>query len=287
MTDLGERRFDVVVLNYERLHLFFKNFDRLGGFDPIRDRVTIVTCSSSTEERELVAEFERSRGIPVRYLTRENRGFGELARAEYFVGRVGTLEQNLAYKYIFQMQDHYLDMEDPASRWGADLDFRIKGDVIPDGVVINFVAMEELALRHDLSGMFCDRNDPSFMEIDGQRFVAPGGGNFVIASREVSRPDAQAACVRLAATCDNTYRWAVHAEYTWGRVFFPEGKRFYDLKRNRLFTHWSREEFYMSPDDHERLRRYYEGPAFRRAATQAGMRARGVVRAARARLSWL
>jgi hypothetical protein len=285
LSGLGNRRFDVVVLNYERLHLFLDNFGRLGSFDPGRDRLTVVTCSPSSAERDLVAAFESSHGVPVRYLTRANRGIDQLARAEYFTGQVGTSEENLSYRFIFQMQDHYLEMDDPASRWGAEWDFRVKGDVLPDDVVLDFDVMEELAASHGLAGMFCDRNDPCYMQIDGQRFVAPNGGNFVIASSEVARPEVQVACRRLAATCDNTYRWAVHAEYTWGRIFFQEGKPFYDLKRDRLFTRWSREEFYVSPDDYEALQRYYEGPAVRRAAMQAGTRARAVLRAARARLS--
>src|SRR5690242_3892527 len=99
---MTERRFDVVVLTYERLGSFLGNFDRIQAFDPIRDRITIVSCSPSAAEAEEIREFERKRGLTVRYLTRENRGIDQLARAEYFTGAVGSLEENLAYAYIFQ-----------------------------------------------------------------------------------------------------------------------------------------------------------------------------------------
>ena len=123
---MTERRFDVVVLTYKRLRSFLGNFHRIDAFDPSRDRITIVSCSPSAAEAEEVRRFERERGLSVRYLKRENRGIDQLARAEYFAGAVGDLEQNLSYDYIFQMQDHYLDREDPGSRWGPGLDFAMK-----------------------------------------------------------------------------------------------------------------------------------------------------------------
>lgn len=271
---MTERRFDVVVLNYERLRSFFGNFDRIHAFDPARDRITIVSCSPSTAEAEELREFERKYGVSVRYLTRENRGIDQLARAEYFTGAVGGLDENLAYAYIFQMQDHYLDPQDPGSRWGPELGLRTKGDVVPDGVVFDLDAMEALAKEHDLAGFFCDRNDPSFISIEGRRYVAPGGGNFVIRTDLVAEPDAQAACRRLIDVCDDTYAWAVYAEFSWGPIFFQEGRPFYDLKRERLFERWEPEDFYHPPDDIPKLRRRFEGPPIRRAVLRTVGRAR-------------
>src|SRR3954471_14102365 len=98
-------RFDVVVFNYERLGSFLGNFDRISGFDPTRDRVTVVSCSPSDEETALVREFERERGFEVRYLTRHNVGREQLARLEYFTGEPASLDENLSHEWVFQMQD--------------------------------------------------------------------------------------------------------------------------------------------------------------------------------------
>ena len=271
-------RFDVVVLNHRRLELFARNFDRrIDGFRPDRDRVTVLSCSPSPEESELIRAFESEHGFEVRYLTRENRGIDQLARAQYFAGDVGSLEENTSHRFIFQFQEHYLDSEDPSSRWGEDEGFRVKGDVVPDGVVFHLDRMERLADEHDLSGFFADRNDPSHVELDGRRYIAPSGGNFTIATRDVLRDDAQAATRDIIRTCDGSYAWALYAEYMWGVVFFPEGRRFYDLKRERIFSAWSPEDFYRTPDDYARLKRRYERPALQRALLRGGDRAKSAL----------
>ena len=271
---MTDRRFDVVVLNYERLHSFFGNFDRIRAFDPARDRLTVVSCSPSEREAEEVRTFEREWGLGVRYLTRANRGIDQLARAEYFTGAVGSLDDNLAYPYIFQMQDHYLDPDDPGSRWGPELDLRAKGDVVPDGVVFDLDALEGLAGKHELAGFFCDRNDPSLVAIEAGRYVAPSGGNFAIRTALVADPTAQAACRRMIEACDDTYAWAVYAEFAWGPIFFHEGRPFYDVKRDRVFERWDPADFYRPPDDIPKLIRRFEGPRARRAVSRAMGRAR-------------
>jgi hypothetical protein len=276
-----KRRFDIVVLNHERLHLFFGSWGKILNFDPAQDRLTVVSCSPSEAEIELVSAFEREYGVPVRYLDRQNRGIDQLARAEYFVGSVGSLEENLAYDLIFQMQDHYLDTEAPASRWGAEYDFGVKGDVVPDGIVFDLDEMERLANQHELDGFFCDRNNPCFISVEGLRAVAPCGGNFVIRSRDVLLAQAQEACRRLVANCDDTYPWAVYAEFMWGLIFFREGKRFYDLKRRRVYERWEPRDFYHAPDDFHALKRLYEAPAVEREVRRFAMRARTALALAR------
>lgn len=275
-------RFDVVVLNHERLELFLRNFERIRNFHSERDRLTVISCSPSPQETELIRAFEAEHGFEVRYLARENRGIDQLARAEYFAGEVGSLEENLRHRFIFQFQEHYLDTEHPSSRWGEEEGFRVKGDVVPDDVVFDFDLMEELANEHDLDGFFADRNNPCFIEFDGNRYVAPCGGNFTIATRVLRTPEVQDAVAAVIRTCDDSYTWALYAEYMWGLVFFPEGRRFYDLKRNRLYTDWERDEFYIGPEDYAALIRRFERSALHRALLRSTDRAkRALARVAR------
>src|SRR5262245_34090324 len=106
---MAMRRFDIVVWNYERVESFLRNFSKIHNYDSARDRITIVSASPSAEEIQRVREFESDHRIEVRYLTRENRGIDQLARAQYLSGTIGSLGANLSHAYIFQMQDHYLD----------------------------------------------------------------------------------------------------------------------------------------------------------------------------------
>jgi hypothetical protein len=275
-------RFDVVVLNHKRLELFLRNFERIRNFRPECDRVTVISCSPSPQETELIRAFEAEHGFEVRYLTRENRGIDQLARAEYFAGEVGSLEENLRHRFIFQCQEHYLDTEDPSSRWGEEEGFRVKGDVVPDDVIFDFDVMEGLADEHDLDGFFADRNNPCFIELDGSRYIAPGGGNFTIATRVLGAPAVQEAVRTVIRTCDDSYTWALYAEYMWGVVFFHEGRRFCDLKRNRIYAEWDRDEFYIGPEDYAALMRRFERPALHRALLRSTDRAkRALARVAR------
>ena len=243
------KRFDIVVFNYERLDSWLRNAGRLHGFDSNLDRITIVSSSPSEKETALVRDFEAARAIRVRYLTRENRGMAELARVDYFTGEVGTADDNLAYDFIFHMQDHYFDTDASFSHWGPELNNRVKGDVVPDGTVFDLPALYQKLVGADLSGAFCDRNNPCWFEMDGRRYIAPNGGNFIIRTADVREPRVQDICQALRAACDSTYMWAVYAEFMWGVAFFQEGRRFYDLKRDRIFSTWERDQFYVSPDD--------------------------------------
>jgi hypothetical protein len=265
------KRFDIVVWNYQRLELFFRNFNKIRNYDPARDRITIVSSSPSTTEMDQVKEFGRSHGVAGRYLPRANRGIDQLARVEYFTGRIGDLEENLSHTYIFQMQDHYLDTETELSRAGPDYGFRIKEDVVPDGIVFDLDRMERLAGQHDLKGFFCDR-DSSLFSVGKDTYIAPNGGNFVIRTDAISDESVQRACRRLGRSCDSRWDWAVYAELMWGVIFFQEGERFYDLKRERLFETWDDETFSRSYEPvFHRLRRYYEGSSRAKALARRGL----------------
>jgi hypothetical protein len=262
------KRFDIVVFNHDRLDCWLRNADRIQGFTPSIDRITVVSSSPSEEERSLVRNFEAEHGFRVRYLTRKNRGLAELARIDYFTGRVGSLEENLAYEFIFQMQDHYLDTVSDASRWGPELDHRIKGDVVPDGVVFDLSTLYQKLRAEDLSRAFCDRNNPCWFTLGRRRYIAPNGGNFIIESSKVRGSRVRRLCESLRDVCDDSYDWAVYVEFMWGVAFFEEGQKCYDIKRERTFSLWQPDLFYIAPDDVRKLHARY-GPG-----VAAGLRRR-------------
>jgi hypothetical protein len=59
--------------------------------------------------------------------------------------------------------------------------------------------------------------------------------------------------------CDDTYRWAVYAEFKWGELFFHQVNTYYDIKRDKVYSKFPKEEFYVSPDPVSTLFDYYEG----------------------------
>lgn len=252
-------RFDIVVWNYERLPLFVEGFSRIRNADPERDRVTIVSSSPSADERRLAEDLARRTGLRVDYLERANRGLAELPRCEYFTGRLGNPDRLDGVEFVFQMQDHYLAPDAPASKWGADRDFLVKGDACPDDAVFDLDAIEGL-LAEGADAVFCDRRRPALIELARGRFIAPNGGNFIIRTSLLQAPESRRAVERLARCCNGTYDWALYAEYMWGIIFFPEGRVVHDLDRRRSYDSWPAEDFYIAPDDYRLLMRMFGRP---------------------------
>lgn len=245
------KRFDIVVLNYKRIESFFSNFDKIINFNTLKDRITILSSSPSVEEAEKIDEFSIKNGLRIRYLVRENRGIDQLARCEYFSGQIGSIQANLEYNYIFQMQDHYLDTTSNYSKYGPELCFTIKGDVVPNKTVFDLNLIENLFSYKNLSLAFCDRLNPCWFELGNKKYIAPNGGNFIIKSTKILENSSQCFIKELAKSCDNSYDWAVFTEFMWGYIFFKEGERIFDLKRNKLFTRFAKRNFHIhnGPDN--------------------------------------
>jgi len=122
-----------------------------------------------------------------------------------------------------------------------------------------------------LSGAFCDRNDPCWFMIGSRRYISPNGGNFIVRSSEIRDSLVYSLCQSLRRVCDESYAWAVYVEFMWGAAFFEEGQKFYDIKRDRIFSTWDRDLFYISPDKFPTLHAYYGpglAPGLRRLAAK-------------------
>lgn len=252
------RRFNILVLNYQRLQSFLNNFDKIQAFDPLQDKVTILTCSPSEEETRQIKDFSAKYQLNLEYLIRRNFGIDQGARVEFFTGKINGLEQVWDCEYIFQFQEHYLDPRAPYSKWGENENFRVKGDVVPDNVSFNLDSLIHIFRKNKIAAAFCDRNNPCWFQRAGATHIAPNGGNFILHAQEIQNQNVQRELKRIYRRCDNTYRWALYAEYKWGELFFNEGKRYYDLKREKIYTKFPTEEFYLSPDPVDELYESYQ-----------------------------
>ena len=252
------RRFNILVLNYKRLPSFLGNFDKIKGFDSSQDRITILTCSPSEEETQLVKAFSEKYEVEVKYQIRRNFGIDQGARVEYFTGKVDTLQEVLDAEYIFQFQEHYLDIQAPYSRWGKELNFRIKGDVVPDNVTFDLNSLSHVFRENKIAAAFCDRNNPCWFQRAGYTYIAPNGGNYFLNTSLIKNDYVQTELKRMYQNCDDTYRWALYAEYKLGELFFKEGNSYCDIKRDKVYSKFPKEEFYLSPDPVDELYSFYE-----------------------------
>jgi hypothetical protein len=252
------RRFDIVVLSYKRLSSFLNNFDKIKSFDSSQDRITILSCSPSEEETQQVRAFSETYEVGINYQIRPNLGIDQGARIEYFIGNIDSLQDVLDAEYIFQFQEHYLDIKAPYSRWGKELNFKIKGDVVPDNVTFDLNLLSHVFRQHKIAAAFCDRNNPCWFQRAGYSYIAPNGGNFFLSTRHINNDLVQRELKRLYHKCDNTRGWALYAEFKLGELLFKEGNNYYDIKRDKVYVKFPQDEFYVSPDPVKELYNFYE-----------------------------
>jgi len=252
------RRFDIVVLSHKRLASFLSNFDKIESYDSSQDRITILSCSPSEEETQQVKAFEKKYEVQVKYQIRPNFGMAEGARIEYFIGNIDSLQEVFDTEYIFQFQEHYLDIKAPYSRWGKELNFKIKGDVVPDNITFDLNLLSDVFRQHKIAAAFCDRNNPCWFQRGEHTYIAPNGGNNFLSTSQIKDDYVQAELKRIYQKCDNTYRWALYAEFKVGELFFKEGNNYYDIKRDKVYSKFPKEEFYVAPDPINELYDFYE-----------------------------
>src|SRR4030095_2029867 len=200
----------------------------------LQDKITILSCSPTTEERQQVEAFAEQCQLPVTYWTRQNFGIDQGARIEYFSGKIEDLREVLKTQYIFQFQDHYLDTAASYSKWGSELNCRIKGDVVPENVIFDLDSLHELLSRHKIAAAFCDRNNPCWFQRNGVTHIAPNGGNYILRTKQLEDKHVQTELAHM-------YRWAVYAEFKWGELFFHEVNTYYSpfaIQRAHTLNFW-------------------------------------------------
>ena len=118
------------------------------------------------------------------------------------------------------MQEHYLDTTSDYSKWGKELDYKIKGDVVPESIFFDLDEIEKILEVTGANLLFCDRNNPCFFVTNGTKYIAPNGGNFLLRSSILKENIHK---IRfLKSTFENTYSWAVFCEYFGGGNIFSK-----------------------------------------------------------------
>jgi hypothetical protein len=161
-------RFHITVINFGRIHCFLENFAKIKNFDPAKDTIYVVDSSRDfASQQNAIRTFADQNGWrmdqQIHILRREDWGRDQGARIDYFA-LLHSLK--LKPKYIWQFQDHYLDLASDASWWpigtynidGQHVGGQVKSDTIPDGTIIDLNECERIyELYPQVCMLYADR----------------------------------------------------------------------------------------------------------------------------------
>jgi hypothetical protein len=129
---------------------------------------------------------------------------------------------------------------------------------VPDNVTFDLNLLSHVFRENKIAAAFCDRNNPCWFQREGYTYIAPNGGNYFLNTSQIKNDYVQTELKRMYHSCDNTYRWALYAEYKLGELLFKEGNSYYDIKRDKVYSKFPKEEFYLSGDPINELYGFYE-----------------------------
>ena len=234
-------RFHVVVFNFERISSFLDNFDKIHNFRADRDRLIVLDCSvNHASQTRMISEFADKRGWAmgkeVEVVRRRNWGIDQGARIDYFAA---MLKMTGAPRFIWQFQEHYLDLESPWSIWPSDmprLGGKLKADTLPDGVVIDLDVCERI-YDSDASVIYADRDKVGiFTHPDGREWFYADGANFSVRTADVIEAFPADVLSTYRSIYDGSYDWTLFMELDiCGRLTRP-GRDWYDLVTNESFA---------------------------------------------------
>jgi hypothetical protein len=239
-------RFHIVVFNYERIGSFLDNFDKVTNFDPQQDKIFILDCSRNHKlQQQKVIEFSQQKGWnlgkQIHFVRRKNWGIDQGGRIDYF----SLLHQSFNKpKYIWQFQEHYLDLKSVWSFYeqgtynidGRDFSGQIKGDVIPDELVIDLNACEHIYEMHpQVSIVYADRLQIGIFPYTDREFFYIDGANFSIRTSYALEVFDQSLLANLKSIYDSTYKWALFIEFIIGCQLTRKGGTFFDLVSHYYF----------------------------------------------------
>jgi hypothetical protein len=236
-------RFHIVVFNFERIASLLDNFDKIKNFRPDRDRLLILDCSINHEsEKQRVEEFAQRRGWhlgkEVQVIRRKNWGIDQGARIDYLASLRATSNRP---RYIWQFQEHYLDLNSAWSFWPDDvpqIGGQPKGDVIPDGLEIDLDLCERIYESNlSVSIIYADRLKIGvFTHEDGRQWLYADGGNFSVRSADILRAFTPDILDSYKGVYDGSYEWTLFLELDIGRQLTSADREWYDLVTHHYFA---------------------------------------------------
>lgn len=235
-------RFHIVVFNFERISSFLDNFDKIQNFRPARDRLLVLDCSVNHDtQKGMISEFAAKRGWvlgrELEIVRRRNWGIDQGARIDYFT----DLRQNTRRpKFIWQFQEHYLDLESPWSIWPSDMPRiggKLKADTLPDDVVIDLDFCEQVYESSPrVSVIYADRDKLGiFTHQDGREWFYADGANFSVRTADALDAFPPEVLSTYRSIFDGSYDWTLFMELDICRRLTRQGRDWYDLVTGESF----------------------------------------------------
>ena len=233
-------RFHVVVFNFERIESFLNNFHKLKNFRPDRDSLVILDCSRDhAAQKKSVADFAQNHGLKaVRVIHRRNWGIDQGARIDYFTALQQTKNRP---QFVWQFQEHYLDLESPWSIWPKDMPHlggKLKADTLPDGVEIDLDRCEQIyASNPNVSVIYAARDKLGiFTHQDGREWFYADGANFSVRTADALETFQLPILSTYKSIYDGSYRWTLFMELDICRRLTRVGREWYDLVTQQHFA---------------------------------------------------
>lgn len=236
-------RFHVVVFNFERISSFLDNFDKIRNFRTNRDRLIVLDCSVNHDQQaRMIADFADKRGWAmgreVEVVRRRNWGIDQGARIDYFAS---LRKLNDAPKFIWQFQEHYLDLESPWSIWPSDMPRiggQLKADTLPDDIVIDLDVCERIYDSNPrVSVIYADREKLGiFTHADGREWFYADGANFSVRAADVLEAFPAEVLSTYKSIYDGSYDWTLFMELDICGRLTRSSREWYDLVTNESFA---------------------------------------------------
>ena len=231
-------RFHVVVFNFERIASFLDNSDKLQNFRPDRDRLIVLDCSVNHDsQKQAVLDFARQRGWKAKVIQRKNWGIDQGGRIDYFTA---LRKMQHPPRFIWQFQEHYLDLQSPWSIWPRDqplIGGQLKQDTIPDGVFVDLDRCEEIYEDSSVSVIYADRAKLGiFTHDDGNEWFYADGANFSARTSDVLDVFQPEILSTYTSIYDGSYNWTLFMEMDICRRLTRTGRRWYDLETGEQFV---------------------------------------------------
>ena len=239
-------RFHIIVFNFERIRSFLDNFGKISNFRRGSDRLFVYDCSDKGAVEHLFVkkfcdQYGLSFGEDLTIVQRQNWGIDQGARIDYLLDIHSTAPQS---EYIWQFQDHYLDLDSDWSRWpsgtlnvdGEDFSGQIKGDCIPDNLEIDLDACERILRDSEVKIIYADRLNIAYFPYETRGFFCIDGANFCCVTEYLLRCLDKASVERCRDIYDGTYEWSLFFEFFVGKCLSNSGGKFYDLVSKTCFV---------------------------------------------------
>jgi hypothetical protein len=237
--DHDANRFHVVVLNYERIASFLDNAYKIQNFRPDRDRLIVLDCSiNHAAQKQAVEEFAQQHGWTARVIQRKNWGIDQGARVDYFTA---LRKMKNPPKFIWQFQEHYLDLESPWSIWPGDMPRiggQLKEDTVPDGLLVDLDGCERIYdERAEVSVLYADRAKLGiFTHDDASQWFYADGANFCVRSSDVLDVFTPDVLSTYKSIYDGSYEWTLFMEMDICRQLTRPERHWYDLVTGEHFA---------------------------------------------------